>query len=150
MNYNCIVNISYLNSSTSVRCVFIRILHNTSLFFKQTKPTRTQRCVLVLISFGFLIYRIGGTVGAVLTCPLEVVKTRLQSSCASFQPVYLQTVTANNVGLVTTSNVNYNAYVQNKVHPTVHSGTLAAEQALQIAQSRSVGLYFCLRYDMLN
>ena len=29
----------------------------------------------------------GGTVGAILTCPLEVVKTRLQSSCANFDQV---------------------------------------------------------------
>ncbi|XP_071109106.1 solute carrier family 25 member 36-A-like [Haliotis cracherodii] len=30
----------------------------------------------------------GGTVGAIVTCPLEVVKTRLQSSVATFHPVY--------------------------------------------------------------
>ena len=29
----------------------------------------------------------GGTVGAIVTCPLEVVKTRLQSSCANFDTV---------------------------------------------------------------
>jgi len=29
----------------------------------------------------------GGTVGAIVTCPLEVVKTRLQSSCANFDAV---------------------------------------------------------------
>jgi len=28
---------------------------------------------------------VGGTVGAVITCPLEVVKTRLQSSLAPYQ-----------------------------------------------------------------
>jgi solute carrier family 25 protein 33/36 len=30
---------------------------------------------------------IGGTVAAIVTCPLEVVKTRLQSSVIAFQPV---------------------------------------------------------------
>ncbi|KAM4702894.1 solute carrier family 25 member 33 [Rhinophrynus dorsalis] len=29
-----------------------------------------------------------GTVGAIVTCPLEVIKTRLQSSGIAFQPVY--------------------------------------------------------------
>jgi len=31
-----------------------------------------------------LCFRCGGTVGAILTCPLEVVKTRLQSSSVTF------------------------------------------------------------------
>lgn len=35
----------------------------------------------------FLSYRVAGTAGAVVTCPLEVVKTRLQSSNA-FLPVH--------------------------------------------------------------
>ncbi|XP_054858645.1 solute carrier family 25 member 36-A-like [Eublepharis macularius] len=34
----------------------------------------------------------GGTVGAVLTCPLEVVKTRLQSSSFALRPLYLPSV----------------------------------------------------------
>ncbi|XP_006013231.1 solute carrier family 25 member 36 isoform X1 [Latimeria chalumnae] len=34
----------------------------------------------------------GGTVGAILTCPLEVVKTRLQSSGITFRPLYLPEV----------------------------------------------------------
>lgn len=43
----------------------------------------------------------GGTVGAILTCPLEVVKTRLQASQLSFRPLcfrefHLQTVTGSN------------------------------------------------------
>ena len=32
------------------------------------------------MTFYFLVNRTGGTVGALITCPLEVVKTRLQSS----------------------------------------------------------------------
>ncbi|CAG0903179.1 unnamed protein product, partial [Darwinula stevensoni] len=34
--------------------------------------------------------RVGGTMGAIITCPLEVVKTRLQSSVATFQVHQLQ------------------------------------------------------------
>lgn len=37
-----------------------------------------------------LVARIGGTVGAITTCPLEVVKTRLQSS-GSLDPLEKQT-----------------------------------------------------------
>lgn len=34
----------------------------------------------------------GGTAGAILTCPLEVVKTRLQSSGVTFRPIYFPEV----------------------------------------------------------
>lgn len=34
----------------------------------------------------FINFRVAGTIGAVLTCPLEVVKTRLQSSTAFTVP----------------------------------------------------------------
>lgn len=34
----------------------------------------------------YFVYRFAGTVGAILTCPLEVVKTRLQSSSSTFYP----------------------------------------------------------------
>lgn len=37
---------------------------------------------------------VGGTVGATLTCPLEVVKTRLQSSVPTFRPLFCPTTTA--------------------------------------------------------
>lgn len=33
-------------------------------------------------------YRCGGTVGAIVTCPLEVIKTRLQSSRLALRTVY--------------------------------------------------------------
>ena len=41
------------------------------------------KCVII-ISFFIINDRLGGTFGAVVTCPLEVVKTRLQSSSATF------------------------------------------------------------------
>lgn len=90
--------------------------------------------------------RIGGTVGAVLTCPLEVVKTRLQSSVATFQPVYLQTVPAN-VGLITSGphGINCRAITHGVHTVTASAQGINAEHALQIAHSRSIGLYYCLR-----
>lgn len=95
----------------------------------------------------FVHFRIGGTVGAVLTCPLEVVKTRLQSSVATFEPVCLQSV-GSKINLISNNNINYSA-ISNRVHTTsCAQGTIAAERALQLAHSRSVGLYFCLRYSI--
>lgn len=41
--------------------------------------------IMSLISC-ILISRVAGTVGAIVTCPLEVVKTRLQSSSAFIYP----------------------------------------------------------------
>lgn len=38
-----------------------------------------------MIFFWFYV-RFAGTVGAIVTCPLEVVKTRLQSSSSPFYP----------------------------------------------------------------
>lgn len=47
--------------------------------------------------------RCGGTVGAILTCPLEVVKTRLQSSSVTLyiSEVHLNTVSGATVNRVT-------------------------------------------------
>lgn len=39
-----------------------------------------------------LYLRCGGTAGAILTCPLEVVKTRLQSSQLALRPLCLSEV----------------------------------------------------------
>ena len=35
-----------------------------------------------------VLFRCGGTVGAIVTCPLEVLKTRLQSSSLDLRPVF--------------------------------------------------------------
>lgn len=48
-------------------------------------PVMTQRSFLNVL----LCPRCGGTAGAILTCPLEVVKTRLQSSQVSLRPLCL-------------------------------------------------------------
>ncbi|XP_020376075.2 solute carrier family 25 member 33 [Rhincodon typus] len=39
----------------------------------------------------------GGTVGAIVTCPLEVIKTRLQSSGLTLRPVYIPQVNLNTI-----------------------------------------------------
>lgn len=44
------------------------------------------RCELLLLFINNKWNRFAGTVGAILTCPLEVVKTRLQSSSSTFYP----------------------------------------------------------------
>lgn len=57
-----------------------------------------------LDSYYFLLLcRCGGTVGAILTCPLEVVKTRLQSSSVTLyiSEVQLNTVNGASVNRVT-------------------------------------------------
>ena len=101
----------------------------------------------MLISFFF---RVGGTVGAVLTCPLEVVKTRLQSSVATFQPMYIQT-NLSQVNLIPQPYFNLNGQVH--VHTDACSACRAAqsavsasaERALLAARRQSFGLFYCLR-----
>lgn len=46
-----------------------------------------------------LCSRCGGTVGAILTCPLEVVKTRLQSSSITLYISEVQLSTVNGAGV---------------------------------------------------
>ncbi|XP_064610468.1 solute carrier family 25 member 36-A-like [Liolophura sinensis] len=76
---------------------------------------------------------VGGTVGAVLTCPLEVVKTRLQSSVAVFRPVYVPSV-----NLVThgTQCANLSTYssARDLVLPHTHHSRV------------STSLFICLRH----
>ncbi|NWR36007.1 S2536 protein, partial [Tachuris rubrigastra] len=51
-------------------------------------PIMPQKSFLSVV----LCPRCGGTAGAILTCPLEVVKTRLQSSQLALRPLYLSEV----------------------------------------------------------
>uniref|UniRef100_A0A8C2AC24 Solute carrier family 25 member 33 n=2 Tax=Cyprinus carpio TaxID=7962 RepID=A0A8C2AC24_CYPCA len=47
------------------------------------------------------LHRCGGTVGAIMTCPLEVLKTRLQSSGLTLRPVFqVQLGTFNGAGVI--------------------------------------------------
>lgn len=81
----------------------------------------------------FPMSRAGGTAGAVITCPLEVVKTRLQSSVASFnnKPVYIPDV---NNCVRTVQSVNYSTCTT----PTVSTSTTSKSNT-------SIGLYRCLK-----
>lgn len=59
--------------------------------------------------FKFVFYRCGGTVGAIFTCPLEVIKTRLQSSKLAFRAVYypqVQLGTISGEGMVRPTSVS--------------------------------------------
>ena len=67
--------------------------------------------------------RVGGTVGAVITCPLEVVKTRLQSSSAPYQ-----------------------LHVHSALHDANVSVSSAATCDIHTRPRRSFGLIHCLRY----
>lgn len=64
-------------------------------------------CILFFFSLEYAdplsLCRCGGTVGAILTCPLEVVKTRLQSSSVTLyiSEVHLNTVNGPSVNRVT-------------------------------------------------
>lgn len=79
---------------------------------------------------------IGGTVGAILTCPLEVVKTRLQSSTAKFHPTFEVQASTLTPYIHTTQPVsNFSIYT--------NVGT--TEAALQHAKRRSPELLLCLR-----
>lgn len=56
-----------------------------------------QAFTLVLL----MLHRCGGTVGAIMTCPLEVLKTRLQSSGLTLRPVFqVQLGTVNGAGVI--------------------------------------------------
>ena len=55
------------------------------LSFTDTDTDTTNYNITLLSFFKSEIFsRVGGTAGAIVTCPLEVVKTRLQSSNSGF------------------------------------------------------------------
>lgn len=59
----------------------------------ETVDKQGQNCSSIMAQRSFLNVllcpRCGGTAGAILTCPLEVVKTRLQSSQLALRPLCL-------------------------------------------------------------
>lgn len=64
---------------------------------------------LTLSCVSIVCYRCGGTVGAIFTCPLEVIKTRLQSSKLAFRAVYypqVQLGTISGEGMVRPTSVS--------------------------------------------
>lgn len=64
---------------------------------------------VTLPSLWIVLCRCGGTVGAIFTCPLEVIKTRLQSSKLAFRTVYypqVQLGTISGEGMVRPTSVS--------------------------------------------
>ncbi|ELU08546.1 hypothetical protein CAPTEDRAFT_182193 [Capitella teleta] len=103
----------------------------------------------LIVSFVcLLICRAGGTAGAVITCPLEVVKTRLQSSIATFQnPVYKN----GNSKMNTTPPVSrYSTCASSTVCTTAHASNASSAAVLSDSQHHkprsSVGLFHALKH----
>lgn len=70
--------------------------------------TSVQQC-LSHSALWIVLCRCGGTVGAIFTCPLEVIKTRLQSSKLAFRTVYypqVQLGTISGEGMVRPTSVS--------------------------------------------
>jgi len=74
---------------------------------------------------------VGGTVGAIATCPLEVVKTRLQSSVATFHHVYIPPISPSH-----------------SIQPHVQMSTFTSYQTLTISPNRppAITIWRCLRH----
>ena len=66
-----------------------------------------------------LWFRIGGTMGAILTCPLEVIKTRLQATEVVSSRRNAQMQTLRHTSIYYTSEVNWNLYYHQ--HGSVNS-----------------------------
>uniref|UniRef100_A0A4W3GKV6 Solute carrier family 25 member 33 n=1 Tax=Callorhinchus milii TaxID=7868 RepID=A0A4W3GKV6_CALMI len=56
-----------------------------------------KQSVRILTRVLCFTHRCGGTVGAIVTCPLEVIKTRLQSSGLTLRQVYIPQVNLNTI-----------------------------------------------------
>ena len=80
--------------------------------------------------------RVGGTVGAVVTCPLEVVKTRLQSSVANFH-------TPGREGAV--QNCQYQPKARYSTCPSAQVYTVP--QDVMAKPKPTTNLYYCIRYQ---
>ena len=79
--------------------------------------------------FRYLFYRIGGTSGAIITCPLDVLKTRQQSSIAAYD---LQRIPAER------TLIQNSALRLSYSHAAVHSEATALIQV-------KPGMLYCLR-----
>ena len=85
-------------------------------------------------------FRTAGTTGAVLTCPLEVVKTRLQSSVTSFVQVNVHAalrLIPNPQQVVSLGTTGYSDIIVNQNY--------VVDVANQGKRSQSQGLVVCLR-----
>ena len=88
-------------------------------------------------------FRAGGTVGAVLTCPLEVVKTRLQSSVATFsQPVYVTRVMYQAAHQTPVTTPSYIACTAS----STCTQTTSVARPHTTTSTQTYGLYRCLKW----
>lgn len=91
-------------------------------------------CAAVFLDFVFCLIvfsRCGGTVGAIFTCPLEVIKTRLQSSKLAFRAVYypqVQLGTISGEGMVRPTSVSPGLFNVLKWVPLLLSFSAAWQQ----------------------
>ena len=83
------------------------------------------------------VFRAGGTAGAVITCPLEVVKTRLQSSVATFSQN--QSTAKQHEKPIVLSQRNYSTYPSASPVPSTSYG-------VQLRTTPS--LWSCIRYSI--
>ncbi|XP_076357879.1 solute carrier family 25 member 36-A-like isoform X1 [Tachypleus tridentatus] len=96
---------------------------------------------------------IGGTAGAIATCPLEVVKTRLQSSVANFSYVYVPSASCNpsinntnhqcHVYTYSTSTSCNSAPAESSFSPVLNSTTSTNRQ-------QTIGIWRCLKHIVEN
>ncbi|KAI9561570.1 hypothetical protein GHT06_012529 [Daphnia sinensis] len=106
-----------------------------------------------------LLQKVGGTVGAIVTCPLEVIKTRLQSSSCEVQSSVvrtLRTATASNAGcnashMYFTPEMNWNVYYHHQQCTSINSRlAVFPESVLQWPASTSSaqprGALSCFRH----
>ena len=74
------------------------------------------------------ICRMGGTAGAIITCPLEVVKTRLQATDSGFgsnppPPSKSETLSSKKAAVGSTTNTSTSGSIRNSIfHPEVARG----------------------------
>lgn len=89
-NSEHIICCDYVGSHLKPQIVHIRLVYNLLARFVRNASVLRERspdtniCKKNLSISMNPFSRIGGTVGATLTCPLEVVKTRLQVGCETF------------------------------------------------------------------
>lgn len=95
---------------------------------------------------------VAGTVGAVVTCPLEVVKTRLQSSSSGFHIQLPNIASPEGNGRHVTCQTIMPSHQRRKINTisSRHVNQMLAISTYGMPQSKAVGLLQCLRLIIKN